>query len=193
MLGGNIMVNKSIYRRWWFWLLCIIVIIILVQACSGGQSTPAPTPAPNSSTPQTSTPQEYKLNDEVKAGNIGYTASEVKRSTKIGQNQYLQKTTENEYLLIKVKVSNNDKETRTIDTSLFKLKDAEGKEYSAMAEADMYVNTDNSFFLAQVNPGTSKSGYIVFEIPKNLKGLKLQVSSGLGWSGGQYQIINLGQ
>jgi len=185
------MANKSIYKRWWFWLLCIIVIIIIVKACSGGQ--PTPTPSPNSSTPQTSTPQEYNLNNEVKAGNISYVVSEVKKSTKIGTNEFLQKTTENEYLSIKVKVTNNDKEARTIDTNLFKLKDAEGKEYSAMGEADIYVNTDNSFFLAQVNPGTSKSGYIVFEIPKNLKGLKLQVSSGLGWTGGQYQIINLGQ
>jgi hypothetical protein len=187
------MANKAIYKRWWFWLLCLLVIILLVKACSGDQPTPAPTPSPNTSTPQTSPQEEYKLNDEVKAGNIAYIVSEVKKSTKIGQNEYLQKTTENEYLIVKVKVTNNDKDTRTVDTNLFKLKDAEGKEYSAMADADLYVNPNNSFFLAQVNPGTSKSGYIVFEIPKNLKDLKLQVSSGLGWTGGQYKIINLGQ
>lgn len=93
---------------------------------------------------------------------------------------------------MKIKVTNNDKEARTVDTNLFKLFDAQGKEYSAMAEADLYVNSDSHFFLEKVNPGMSRSGYIVFEIPKNINGLKLQCSSGLGFSGGQDVLIDLG-
>ncbi|NLO98589.1 MAG: DUF4352 domain-containing protein [Peptococcaceae bacterium] len=168
-------------------LVIFIVLILFISAC-GGQ--------PNTTGQESTQPpagKDYGLNEEVNAGKIGYVVSEVKKDKKIGQNEFLQKTTENQFLIIKVKVTNNDKETRTIDTSLFKLLDSEGKEYSAMADADLYVNEGNGFFLAQVNPGTSKSGFVVFEIPENVSGLKLQVSSGLGWSGGEYEIINLGQ
>jgi uncharacterized lipoprotein YehR (DUF1307 family) len=181
-------VNKVRYKHWLFYLL-IIISIISVSACGNGQDTPGP----DKENQKEPAGKEYSLDQEVNAGKLGYVVSEVKKDNKIGENEFLQKTTENQFLLVKVKVTNNDQEARTIDTSLFKLNDSEGREYTAMADADLYVNEGSGFFLAQVNPGTSKSGYIVFETPQDISGLKLQVSSGLGWSGGEYEIINLEQ
>lgn len=135
----------------------------------------------------------FKLNETAKAGNLAFVVSDVRTASFIGDNQYLRKKTENLFVIIKIKISNNDKSSRTIDTNLFKLKDSSGKEYSAMADADLYVNDPGqSFFLAQVNPGIDKTGNIVFEIPQGLSGLKLECSSGLGFTGGKFATIDLG-
>ncbi|WLD94415.1 DUF4352 domain-containing protein [Alkalihalobacillus sp. AL-G] len=93
-------------------------------------------------------------------------------------------------MIIDLKVTNNDKEARFIDTEMFRLVTADGTEYSADSEADMYVNEDIGFFLQEVNPKMSKSGKVVFEVPAE-GDFQLQVSSGFGWSGGEYQVINL--
>jgi len=176
------------------WLICLIAILIsLAVAGCGGSSTSTTSgsqPAEQKASEEAK-PATYKLNQEVKVGNLSYIASEVKKAQTIG-NEFLNKKTEGLFVIVKVKITNNDKESRTIDTNLFKAKDAQGREFSADPEADMYVNGDNSFFLEQVNPGTSRSGYVIFETPKDVKGLTMEVSSGLGWSGGEYASIDLG-
>lgn len=184
-------IKKPIYKRWWFW---VVAVFIIVAVAGGGDNTDN-----NSSTavaPVNEQKQEqpvtFKVNQEAKVGNLSYVASDIKTATVIGSNPYLQKKTEEQFLLVKIKVTNNDKEARTIDTNLFKLFDTQGKEYSAMGEADLYVNNDSHFFLEQVNPGMSRSGFIVFEIPKGMQGLTLQCSSGLGFSGGENVRIDLG-
>ena len=59
-------------------------------------------------------------------------------------------------------------------------------EYSADTELDLYANEDGmGFFLETINPNIEKTGNIVFELPKQVKNPKLEVSSGFGWAGGQ--------
>lgn len=190
--------KKPFWKKWWVWVIGVILLIGIAGASGGDEST-----KPTATTPQSAEqnqesakteeakPTTYKLNQEVKVGNLSYVASEIKKTTSIG-NEFLNKKTEEQFVLVKVKVKNNDKEARTVDTNLFKVKDNQGREFAADAEADMYVNSNANFFLEQVNPGTSRSGYVVFEIPKDAKGLTMEVSSGLGWSGGDFAAINLG-
>lgn len=184
------------------WLVgAIAAITVLVVAGCGESSTPTSATTssnqPSGETQEAAKPSEeqkpvaFKLNQEAKAGNLSYVVTQAKKTKTVG-NEFLNKKTEEQFVMVKVKVKNNDKESRTIDTNLFKIKDNQGREFSADVEADIYVNNNSSFFLEQVNPGTSRTGYIVFEIPKDAKGLTLEVSSGLGWSGGEYAIINLG-
>lgn len=170
-------VKKPFYKKWWFYLLAVIVIIVLAN--SGGNDTPADTSTNGSKTAAPEAQKESKLNEEAAIGKLSYIASDVKKATTIGNNQYLQKTTENQYVIIKVKVTNNGDKSQTLDTSMFKLKDSSGKTFTASGEADTYINDDLSFFLQQVNPGTSKSGSIAFETPKDTKGLKLDVTGGM--------------
>lgn len=195
--------KKPIYKKWWFWLIVIIIIIAIaskgkdeksaatsadksVESSKSGESTSKDDSKKSNST-------VYKLNEEAKAKNLSFVVSEVKSDTKIGKNEYLQKKTDNQFLILKITVTNNDKDARTIDTAMFKLKDSAGKEYSAMSDADLYVNGDGTtFFLAKVNPGLNKTGNIVFEIPKNLKGLKLECASGVGFQAGTTATIDLG-
>jgi hypothetical protein len=100
-------------------------------------------------------------------------------------------TTTGKFVIVQVTVLNNDKESRMVDGSMFKLVGSDGTEFSAYSEADMYINSDLGFFLEQVNPKMTRTGKIAFEVPADASGLQLEVSSGLGWSGGEYEVINL--
>jgi hypothetical protein len=167
---------------------CIVLVVAIIgMSVSGPHNNTAPTTASKAQQSQV-----FKLNETATAGKLAYIVSEVKATKTIGTNQFLTKTTDNQYIVLKVKVTNNDNDARTIDTNLFSLTDGQGRKYSAMADADMYVNGQSSFFLQQVNPGTNASGYIVFETPPGITGLKLHCSSGLGLASGSEAVIDLG-
>ncbi|WP_416386119.1 DUF4352 domain-containing protein [Alkalithermobacter thermoalcaliphilus] len=78
-----------------------------------------------------------------------------------------------------ISVTNNDKEARTLDTSLFKLTDSEGRTYDPDATADIYVNGQNMFFLDKINPNLTKTGYIVFDLADPNAEYILNVTGGM--------------
>ena len=181
--------------------LCFFIVFVVAVVNSSPSSTrTASSSSPSVSAPATSSPAQpaasiapdYKLNETAIAGKLSYIVSSVNITNTIGTNPYMTKTTDNQYVVLKVKVINNDNDARAIDTGLFTLIDSQGKKYSAMADADMYVNPNSSFFLQQVNPGTDLSGYIVFETPKGIKDVKLHCSSGFAFASGSEAVIDLG-
>jgi len=106
----------------------------------------------------------------------------------------MQKKTENGFLIVNVSVKNLDKDSRTVDSSMFKIIDDKGSEYSPLSDGDLYVNSsDNQMFLSKINPNIVKKANVVFEIPKDIAGLKLQVASGIGFKAGESATIDLGK
>ena len=82
-------------------------------------------------------------------------------------------------------VRNDDKEARSI--APFKLVDDTGAQYETSAKA---WSVEGSIgVLDSLNPGVSKQGYIVFDVPKG-KHYKLAVSGGY-WSSDK-AVIDLG-
>ncbi|MCM3782127.1 DUF4352 domain-containing protein [Neobacillus mesonae] len=194
--------KKPIWKRWWFWVLIVIIVIAAVNSggegsktadssatTSGSQdSTEAQSTASNKSEEEPA--QAFKVGDQVEAGTFTYTVKSVKEQTKI-ENILGDKTTEGKFVVVELNVKNNDKEARYADTSMFRIL-ANGNEYEPDSELDMYVNDDGlGFFLESINPGLSKTGFVAFELGGDVNSYDLQVSSGMGWSGGEYQTIKL--
>jgi hypothetical protein len=130
----------------------------------------------SSETQSTSTQPEktYKLNEQVPVGKFIYNVSLIKVTKSIGDQR-----ADGYFVIFGIVFYNNDKETRTVDGSLFTLYSEDGKEYDASTEANMALemNGGKTIFLKQCGPGIMKSGAIVFEIPK--KGnYKLKLSGG---------------
>lgn len=191
--------KKPIWKRWWFWVLAIIVIGAIGVNSGGNTDTEtANAPAQEQQQEQSSGGQqkeqakEYKVGDVVPVEKFEYKVNSIKTATKIG-NEFLNKKTDGQFLIINVTVTNKDSEARIIDTSLFKIIDSQGREFEPMADGDVYVNENVEFFLQEVNPNLSKTGNIVFEMPKDAKGLKLEVNSGVGFAAGTTALINLGR
>lgn len=198
--------KKPIWKRWWFWVLAVIVIGA-IGANSGENTSTETTTAPaqeqqkeqNSGGQQEAKKEEkkeqvkvYKVGDVVPVEKFEYKVNSIKTAKKIG-NEFMNKTTNGQFLIINVTIKNNDKEARIIDTSLFKIIDSQGREFEPLADGDVYVNENTSFFLEEVNPNLSRTGNIVFEMPKDAKGLKLEVNSGVGLAAGVTALIDLGK
>jgi len=132
----------------------------------------------------------YGVNDQVKVGKLTYVANDVKMVDTLS-NVLGEKKTSGQFLVIGLTILNGDKEERFVDSNMFKVNVGD-TEYSADTELDLYANEDGmGFFLETINPNIEKTGNIVFELPKQVKNPKLEVSSGFGWAGGQSKEIQL--
>ncbi|WP_214805924.1 DUF4352 domain-containing protein [Exiguobacterium sp. s46] len=132
----------------------------------------------------------YGVNDQVKVGKLTYVVNDVKMVDSLS-NVLGEKKTSGQFLVIGLTILNGDKEERFVDSNMFKVNVGD-TEYSADTELDLYANEDGmGFFLETINPNIEKTGNIVFELPKQVKNPKLEVSSGFGWAGGQSKEIQL--
>ncbi|MDP1418566.1 DUF4352 domain-containing protein [Peribacillus simplex] len=199
--GKKIKVKKPFYKKWWVWVLAIIVI---ANIASGGDEEETSTetksdtkatettakPEEKKEEPKKEAPKQHQVGDVVKVGKLEYTVKGVEETQKIS-NVLGDKTTEGKFVIVEMAIKNLDKKERMADSNMFKIK-ADGAEYGADAELDMYVNEGGiGFFLETMNPNISKTGKVVFELPTEAKAYNIEVSSGAGWSGGEYEQIKL--
>lgn len=169
-------------------LLILASFALFVVGCSGESSSSS-----NSSTStQDNTAQQeekiYKVGEEVQVGNLVYKVEKVEKTQQVG-NDFLNKKANGTFLVVTITVTNKDKESRMIDTTMFKLAQGDTK-YDADSEATSYSNEDNHFFLQNINPNISATGKIVFDIPANATGLKLLVQD--KFFGTKEKTIDLG-
>ncbi|MCQ9281968.1 DUF4352 domain-containing protein [Priestia aryabhattai] len=170
-------------------LIAIIVIISIVA--SGGDDSSDKTSGSNSSNKKQESKKEYTVGQDVQIGNLAYNVVSTEEKTELSS-VLGNKKTDGKYIVVDLKVTNHEKKARMMDSSMLRIVTEDGTEYNPDAELDSYVNEDGlGFFLQEINPNMSKEGKAVFEIPADVKEYQLQVSSGLGWSGGDYQTIKL--
>jgi Domain of unknown function (DUF4352) len=123
-----------------------------------------------------------KMGEEIAVGHFTYRVDGTKFMKTIG-NEFSSKTADGVFLIIKVSLANNDKEEHTIDNSMFKLTDAKGTEYESSTEGETALEMSGSetLFLKQCNPNITKSGLLIFEVPKQ-GSYNLHLSGGF-WDG----------
>lgn len=185
--GCGAKIKKPFYMKWWVWIIAIIIISSIASNSGdkGKNTTPTSTNSStsnNSTQPTQQAKKEFKIGETVKAGDIEYTVASVQDKKSIGQNEFTMKNTENNFIVLKVSVKNMGDKSKTIDTNMFKLKDFKGTTYSADAGIAMYANeVGKSFFLQQVNPNITTTGFVVFETPTKNADTPyiLEVSGGL--------------
>ena len=173
----------------------VVLIIIVSVATSGGDDVAtsgnsADSNEASSSEGKKEEKKAYGVGEEVPVEELTYTVNSVEQAEEFS-NSFDSLQTEGKFLVVDITVQNNDKEARFIDGEMFRVLDADGTEFSAKSEADMYINDDMGFFLSEVNPKMSKTGKVAFEVPAETGELQLQVSSGFGFSGGKTEVINL--
>ncbi|MFC5773165.1 DUF4352 domain-containing protein [Ectobacillus antri] len=187
-------VKKPFYKKFWFWVLAVIVIAVAVNGGEESKETAAqPAKVEKAAEPaktEKAAKKVFGLNEAVTVDKFTYTVKSVNETNKLS-NVLGDKTTSGKFVIVEVDVKNGDKKARLVDGEMFRIK-AGGNEYEANIEYDMYVNEgDIGFFLKEINPGISKAGKVVFELPADVASYDLEVSSGLGWSGGKYEMIKL--
>lgn len=124
-----------------------------------------------------------KINETVTVGYFSYVVYKTEKKSTMGS-QYYSKTANGIYDVVYMALRNNDKEFRYADSNMFKLIDSQGRSFTASTEAmtaySMAGGSDYDLFLKQANPGLTIQGVLIFDIPKDATGLKLEVSGSFG-------------
>lgn len=182
------------------WVGIAFVVLILIGVVTGkddetkktntanDQATTTVTASESSDEVTESDKKDYKIGDVVKVGNLEYTVNEVSNAKQVG-NEFLNEKASGVFLLVNITVKNNDKEAKTIDTSMFTLVESDGTQYDANATAAAYIEGNDDFFLANVNPKLSKTGYVIFDVPTVDSSYALKASG--GFLSSDEELINL--
>jgi hypothetical protein len=180
--------NKTF--KWKMWIPISAVLVAFIFASSMGSNSKEEKVASAKQTKQVKQAKQYKVGDVVEVGKLSYKVLAV-HSTKALNDGFTSEEAKGTFLLFDVEVTNKDKESRTIDSSLFKIQLKDGTELDPSSSATMSANQDADFFLAKVNPKLSTRGFVVFDVPEMTEDFSLQLSAGMFSSAAKLVKIKL--
>jgi len=159
-------------------ILVIIVIMMIGGSKGGGNSTSSNS---TSGSKQEQAATSFKMNEVAQNGDLAFTVTKATEAKSLG-NSYTKKDAQGVFKVITVKVENKGKETKTIDSSMLKLKDAQDRTFERSIDgqtAKGLAQGQVDLFLQQVQPSLSVTGEIVFDIPADATGLVLQAKDSM--------------
>ena len=133
----------------------------------------------------------YEMLEEVHAGELTYVTNQIYADDYL-EDDFSYIETSGLFLIVDMEITNNDNESRTIDSSMFKVIDANsGSTFSPNSEASRLASGGTTFFLESINPEFSIEGRVAFEVPDMDRPFILEVDSGMMFAGGETQMIYL--
>lgn len=96
----------------------------------------------------------------VTVGGLTYSIQDVHTASSVGP-EGMEQRASGEFIVLRLRVGNVGKDPATINASDFHLRRGSTK-YDAASESMM---TGDSFFLQTLNPGTARTGTILFDVP----------------------------
>jgi hypothetical protein len=96
----------------------------------------------------------------VTIGGLTYSMGNVSRASTYGP-EFMNEKASGEFIIVRLTVKNVGKDPATISGSDFRLERGDTKYDSA----SVTISDKDGFFLTKLNPGTSRTGIIVFDVP----------------------------
>lgn len=125
----------------------------------------------------------YQFGDDILAGDFEWKFVDYYKTKQIGDflfNDFYGVNAKGEYLIINVEVENVGNSPKYIEDDFVKLIDEKNRTFTPDLTAAIYLKPDNSAFSFDlINPGLVKRGYIVFDVPTDLKVAKIRVMNNL--------------
>jgi len=106
----------------------------------------------------------------------------VQRKRRIG-NQFFHQDADGEFVIVRLLVENNSKETRTISVAAMKIETPDGYTYESDSKAMtalMMSGDKTAEMISEVHPGLDKHVSVAFDVPPGSQGLNLVVTSAWG-------------
>lgn len=175
------------YKKKRFILLAAIVIIVIfvIASNSGGGSSSSSSSGGGAS----SGTKTVGLNQPVNDGKFQFIVRSVDCSKKTIGNDPVTTTANGVFCIVSMDVKNVGDQAQTLDASSQYGYDAQGKKYSSDLKSEMYLPNQGGALFNQLNPGSSVSGQVAFDVPAGTKLTKLELHDSM-FSGGV--DVNLG-
>lgn len=199
--------KKPFFKRWWFWVIVLIIGIGMLGSNEddknkGDKNSESDKIVVNQDEDKKEDdkkdvePEEivYQIGDSFTSGNLGIVVEEVEEKREFkSDNQFIKDvTTEGKFIVITAKLTNNDTKARTFSSMQFKIIDDQEREFDAYTDANlMMILGDKDIFLKECNPGMSRTGVFVFEVPEDIESYSLKVFSGVGFAAKTSEIVKL--
>ncbi|WP_280270963.1 DUF4352 domain-containing protein [Nocardia wallacei] len=121
------------------------------------------------------------VGSEVRDGKFGFVVTGVDPAVAtVGDNEYLRKNAQGEYVLVHVDVANTGDQPQTYFGENQKLVDDHGNLYSNDTVAELNVNKN---IVTEINPGNRVSVVLVFDVPAGTVPAAVEFHDS-AWSGG---------
>ncbi|MBC1456252.1 DUF4352 domain-containing protein [Listeria newyorkensis] len=196
-------VKKPFYKKWWVWAIVVVVVAIGFNSAGGTEDkadsktdTKNEASAPKKTASADKEKKTNKVGDTVDVGTVAYKVESKSVADTVGS-EYLPENAKEKYLVLKVTIKNNGKKPITIADDFFKLMKGD-TEFNTDSVASIASNqekegsTGMDFFYQELNPESSLTGNVVFDVPESVindKALQLQVQTGV--FGTEKDLINL--
>jgi hypothetical protein len=138
-------------------------LLVFVTRGFGDQDGPGSSAAGGSAPSGDSAPREPGVGDAVRDGKFEFTVTGTRTARRLG-NDWINTSTDGTFYLVSVTVRNVSDEGKTFISLAQKLRDAEGREYTADPRATLYL-WQVSNLVDRIDPGGTVRGTIVFDIP----------------------------
>jgi hypothetical protein len=178
--------KMGFFKKAFLGIVGFIVLIVIIANMGNKNANPASSGTtgdakPASTTTAAKVPAE--LSREGVSSDVKIVVEGFESKAQVGDNQFSKKDAQGVFKIVKVTLTNNQKDAITIDANSFKLIDDQKREFSYSSEAQFALesssNKKDSFFLKMLNPGLSATGYVVFDAPKDAKGFILDARGGI--------------
>ena len=114
----------------------------------------------------------YSFGDKVTIGNFAYIFHSYETETEI-RSKYsgdVQEKSDGIFLILDLTVENIGKKSEDFSPNLIKIIDERGREFEHDFNAEIWMDDEYDISYEQIQPGLSKRGKIIFDVPENLKG-----------------------
>jgi len=149
-------------------ILGLILVMILASALGGGEDKNTNKNG-NSSKSEAKTETTAKIGAPVRDGQFEFVVNSVTcgKPSVTDQSGYVTKTAQGQYCLMDVTVKNIGDKQQYFAESDQKLLNGSGQEYSPDSAATITNSNNSDALLAQINPGNTVQGVLVYDIPKD--------------------------
>ena len=149
-------------------LMSIVVLGIIIGAARGGGSdNTANNTNNNGSEEAAATAETAKIGSAVRDGKFEFVVKSIECGKTVVGADYLTKQPQGQFCLLALRVTNIGDTQQYFSDSDQKLLNSEGTQYSPDSTATLYHSNNSNVWLAQINPGNSVEGVLVFDIPKD--------------------------
>lgn len=169
-------------------ILGLIVLIIVITAVSSGSGDNNQTGGDGSSVENADggSSEAAAVGQAVRDGKFEFVVKGVECGhEEVVDSEFdsVRKTAQGQYCLMTLSVKNIGNEAQYFSESDQKLLNAEGQQFSPDSEATIYYANNDDIWLAQINPGNSVEGTLVFDVPADVTVTQAQLHDS-AFSGG---------